>query len=386
MLTNDQVLGKGRYRILSSVAADESGGLYEAYDTVSNTDVVLRENVGTSGKVMTATQLDAISNAFVGEAKALSEVRHETLLSVQDYFSEIDRHYLVMEAVDGYDLTKVLDANEPKPALSDVLSWADQVLDALGYLHSLPKPLIHRDIRPANIRLTSSFKVKLLTAGIASRDHADLFAPSADNPADAVVLNYRPLEQLWGGLDAASQKVIANSYDESSRRFLTQPLDARSDIYSLGATLYHLLTRTMPKDALERSIELLDGNADPLLPPSELEPSVPEEISEVLMKALHLRREHRFESAAMMRQILKTASVKVKERKTAGVGQTRISPEPLSKTPETELLAKTEGIAAAENLDQSSELKNEQLRVEQRRLELEAEQKRLEEEQRHIEK
>ena len=187
MLTNDQVLGKGRYRILSSVAADESGGLYEAYDTVSNTAVVLRENVGTSGKVMTATQLDAISNAFVGEAKALSEVRHETLLSVQDYFSEIDRHYLVMEAVDGYDLTKVLETNEPKPALSDVLSWADQVLDALGYLHNLAKPLIHRDIRPANIRLTSNFKVKLLTAGIASRDHADLFTPSADNPADAAI-------------------------------------------------------------------------------------------------------------------------------------------------------------------------------------------------------
>ena len=87
MLTNDQVLGKGRYRIISSYSQDESGGLYEAYDTVSNANVVLRESGGT-GKVMTATQLDELNTAFAGEAKALSEIRHESLLSVQDYFSE----------------------------------------------------------------------------------------------------------------------------------------------------------------------------------------------------------------------------------------------------------------------------------------------------------
>ena len=305
MLTNDQVLGKGRYRIISSYSQDESGGLYEAYDTVSNANVVLRESGGT-GKVMTATQLDELNTAFAGEAKALSEIRHESLLSVQDYFSEIDRHYLVMEPVDGSDLTRYFDVDATQPAVSDVLSWADQLLDALEYLHTLPNPIIHRDIRPTSIRLTSNFRVKLLTAGIAP-DGSDVIMASAGNQLDASVLNYRPLEQLWGGLDPASQKVIANSYDDAGRRELYKPLDARSDIYSLGATLYHLLSRTLPKDALERSIELLDGKSDPLEPPSTFSSSVSEDVSALIMKALELKREDRFQSAAEMRDALAAA-------------------------------------------------------------------------------
>jgi hypothetical protein len=87
MLTTDQVLGKGRYRIIGNFTQDSTGSLYEAYDTVSNTNVVLRESAGTAGGIMTPAQLDEINNAFAGEAKTLSEVRHESLLSVQDYFS-----------------------------------------------------------------------------------------------------------------------------------------------------------------------------------------------------------------------------------------------------------------------------------------------------------
>lgn len=385
MLSIDQVLGKGRYRIISNFASDECGALYEAYDTVSNTTVVLRENISGSGKVLTAAQLDAFKNAFAGEAKALREVRHEAILSVNDYFSDIDRHYLVMEPVDGYDLTRFLDPNESAPALLDVLLWADQVLDALNYLHNLPKPLIHRDIRPANIRLTSNFKVKLLTAGIGT-ENTDVIMASAGNPADSSVLNYRPLEQLWGGLDPASQKVVSNSYSEESRRVLNQPLDARSDLYSFGATLYHVLTRTLPKDALERSIEILDGNPDPLLPPSEVESSVPAEVSDVLMKAMQLHREERFESASMMRQVLKTALASFKERKAAGLQQPRLVPEALAESSEARLEEPSLSVVANEAIA-SVKLEHESAAsVEQRKMELEAEQRRLEKEKRRLEK
>jgi serine/threonine protein kinase len=358
MLTTDQVLGKGRYRIIGNFTQDNTGSLYEAYDTVSNTNVVLRETVGTSGGVMTPAQLDELNNAFAGEAKTLSEVRHESLLSVQDYFSEIDRHYLVMESVDGCDLTKFLAADEKMPALADVMKWADQVLAALDYLHSLPAPIIHRDIRPRSIRLTSNFKVKVLTAGIGD---SEVIMATAGNPADGTVLNYRPLEQLWGGLDPASQKVISNSYDDRSRRILMQPLDARSDIYSVGATFYHLLTRTMPKDALERSIEILDGNSDPLTAPAEIDGSIPEEVSEVIMKAMELRREHRYDSAAIMRQVFETAQQRAKARRTAEP-VTRVVPEPISET----------AAESAPAVKTSSEAIEEQRRAELRRLEMEA--------------
>jgi serine/threonine protein kinase len=311
MLANDQVLGKGRYRIISNSTHDETGSLYEAYDTVSNSNVVLRETSGNAVE-MTPAQLDEAANTFEGEVKPLVEIRHESLLSVQDYFSDIDRHYVVMESVDGCDLTKFLQPDENKPALGDVVNWADQVLSALDYLHSRPQPIIHRDVRPANIRLTSNFKIKLLTPGICG---SDVIMAAAGNPADASVLNYRPLEQLWGGLDAASQKVISNSYDDRSRKILQQPLDARSDVYAVGATLYHLLTRTLPKDALERSIEILDGNSDPLVPPAEIDLSIPEEVSEVIMKSMELRREHRYDSAAIMRQVLGAAQQRAKVRR-----------------------------------------------------------------------
>ena len=358
MLTTDQVLGKGRYRIIGNFTQDDTGSLYEAYDTVSNTNVVLRETVGTTGGVMTPAQLDAMNSAFAGEAKTLSEVRHESLLSVQDYFSEIDRHYLVMESVDGFDLTKFLNADEKAPAFADVMKWADQVLAALDYLHSLPTPVIHRDIRPANIRLTSNFKVKVLTAGLSDNE---VIMASAGHPADAAVLNYRPLEQLWGGLDPASQKVITNSYDDRSRRILQQPLDARSDIYSVGATFYHLLTRTMPKDALERSIEILDGNMDPLTPPAEVDESIPEEVSEVIMKAMELRREHRYDSAAIMRQVLETAQQRARTRKSTE-SNVRVVPEPIIDVP-------AEAAPPAAAIVGSNE---EQRRAELRRLEMEA--------------
>lgn len=332
MLTTDQVLGKGRYRIISNFTEDETGGLYEAYDTVSNANVVLRETVGSNGSVMTPAQLDEINNAFAGEAETLKEVRHESLLSVQDYFSEIDRHYLVMESIDGFDLTKFLQPEEKSPAFGDVMKWADQVLAALDYLHTLPESVVHRDIRPANIRLTSNFKVKVLTSGLGS---SDVIMASAGNPADSSVLNYRPLEQLWGGLDPASQKVITNSYDDRSRRILQQPLDARSDIYSVGATFYHVLTRTLPKDALERSIEILDGNMDPLIPPAELDSSIPEEISEVIMKSMELRREHRYDSATIMRQVLAQHWQRLQSKKSAEP-KPRIAPEQLAVAEPTE--------------------------------------------------
>ncbi|HEX9959495.1 MAG TPA: hypothetical protein VGB00_01015, partial [Pyrinomonadaceae bacterium] len=127
-------------------------------------------------------------------------------------------------------------------------------------------------------------------------------------------LHYLPLEQIWVGLDSASQKVIVNSYDEKSERILEQPADAKSDIYALGATLYHLLTERLPVDALERSIEILEGKPDPLTRPDRLNAEIPAEISDILMKALEIKRENRFDSAVIMRQAWRTALARVKER------------------------------------------------------------------------
>ncbi len=314
MLTINQILHQGRYRIVNQLGLNGIGIGYEAFDNVLNTNVLLKEIPENLGKVTTAAQLEAHKSIFAEKAKILTEIKHASILPVNDFFSEVDRHYLVTEFIDGNTLGDLIEKKKSAFPLADALGWADSLLDALNYLHTLNPSIIHREVKPQNVRLSPTGKVKLLVFNIVKSVDDEVNASSSSQTFDAAVLPYLPLEQIWGGLDAASQKVILTNYDEKSEKFLEQPLDPRSDIYALGATLYHLLTARIPADALTRSIELLEGNVDPLHSPKEINPSVPNEISDVLMKALEIKRENRFSSTVIMRQVLRTAIVRVKER------------------------------------------------------------------------
>ncbi|MEP6900390.1 MAG: protein kinase, partial [Actinomycetota bacterium] len=328
MLTTNQILQQGRYRIISQLGQNGIGFGYEAFDTVLEANVLLKEIRENLGKVTTSAQLEARKLAFADEAKRLTGIKHESLLQVQDFFSEIDRHYLVTEYIDGNTLGELLEKkNSPFP-LADVGNWADRLLDALNYLHTLTPPIFHRQIKPSNIRLSSNGKTKLLVFGIVKSADDKAAMNGANQTLDAAVLPYLPLEQIWDGLDAASQKVILTNYDEKSEKILEQPIDARSDIYALAATLYQLLTARIPIDALTRSIDILEGKSDPLQSPNQLNPSVPREISDVLMKALEIKRENRFSSSVIMRQVLRTAFVRVKEREAKEVNQ--VKPETIA--------------------------------------------------------
>ncbi len=305
----NEILQNGRYRITQQFGEDAS---YEAYDNVLEASVLVKEISVTSDKTATAAQAEKLKLDFADEAKVLTEIKHDSLLQVHDYFSEADCQYLVLETVDGKDLSEYI--GKDKNSLADVIKWTVQLLDALNYLHTRASPIIYGDLKPQNIRLTAGGKIKLLAFGIAKNAAAITNSSVANQTLDQAALHYSPLEQIWMGLDYASQNVIAASYNEKSEKVLNQPADARSDIYALGATLYHLLTARLPIDALTRSIDILEGKSDPLPTASQLNPKVPREISEVLMKALEIKRENRFDSALIMRQALRTAVVRVKER------------------------------------------------------------------------
>lgn len=313
MPATNELLQEGRYRINQQISLDGSGNLYEAYDTIQDTNVVVKEIVVRLNRVTTMSQQESMKTAFANQAKILSEITHDSLLHVHDYFSEIGRQYLVMESVDGDDLAELLERNRSAFAVTDVVDWADQILDALNYLHTFQPPIIHKNVRPQHIKLNSGGRIKLLAFGLADGDDNRLSTTLTGESTESV-MSYSPLELIWEGLDAASQKVISNSYDDRSERILKEPADARSDIYSLGATLYHLVTGRVPIDPLERSIELLDGNPDPLKAPHKVDPRIPTELSEVLMRALEIKRENRFDSAVIMRQVVRTAMVRVHER------------------------------------------------------------------------
>jgi hypothetical protein len=207
------------------------------------------------------------------------------------------------DALDGDTLAELMRRNSHPFPMSDVLEWADQLLDGLNYHHTAAPPIIHKNIRPENLVLASNGKITLQG-----------YDQDANNTVSDANLVYAPLEQVWGGLDSASQNAIINSIDERSERILKEPPDPRSDLYSLGATLYYLVTGQEPVSALERAIELLDGNLDPLKEPSKLDDKIPAEISDVIMKAMEIKRENRYDAAAIMRQVLKTAQLRAKDR------------------------------------------------------------------------
>lgn len=214
------------------------------------------------------TRQDAIKQ-FKHEAKILRKLDHLNLPKVSDYFQEGEEHYLVVELIEGQDLDTFLkDKGDPLP-LGEVLQWISQVMDALIYCHK--NKIIHRDIKPSNIRLTPEGKIYLMDFGLAKLDDPNQVSllKNASTPG------YRPPEQRGENVHT----------------------DTRSDIYALGATMYALLTNSEPLDAEPRKIY-------PLKPPRELAPHIPQEIEAVILKAMELEADKRFQSVKEMMEAL----------------------------------------------------------------------------------
>jgi serine/threonine protein kinase len=224
-----------------------------------------------------------LRDQFHREATALANLDHPYLPKVFDYFSQDGRDYLVMEFIAGPNLKEHLDQTRKEgqlPSESQVLEWADQICTALIYLHSQDLPVIHRDIKPANVKLTPDKVIKLVDFGLVK------FFDSADPSTITLVQawgtpTYAPLEQYGAG---------------------TGRTDARSDIYSLGATLYHLLTGRAPANAQQRFLE--PGS---LISPQSLNVAISTLTECLILKAMAMRPDERYQSVQEMRRDLAMA-------------------------------------------------------------------------------
>ncbi len=261
-----------RYQIVRLIGRGGMGAVYEAIDLRLRNTVALKEMIGSTAEN---------AEAFEHEAQLLASLRHPALPKVIDYFCDGTGRFLVMEFFSGADLA-ALHARRGGPfPLSDVLDWADQLLTALEYLHSRTPPVIHRDIKPQNLKLTPDGQIVLLDFGLAR-------GANRDASFFGYTLQYAPLEQI-----------------ESSG---TEP---RSDLYALAATLYHLLTDRPPTNAPVRAEALRAGRPDPLRPICELNSEVVPEMGEVFGRALAISRDARPPSAAVMRQAMRESSVQL---------------------------------------------------------------------------
>lgn len=230
---------------------------------------------------------DVLGGGFESEARALERVRHQVLPKVTDHFVEQGDQFLVMDFVQGDDLAKRLAASQKPFPLSWVMFWADQILDALIYLHSNEPPIFHRDIKPQNLKLTDQNNIVLLDFGLSPGAVAKL---EGQTGVPAQTKPFASLEQIRGG-----------------------ETNARSDVYSLAATLYFLLTGVVPPDAVTRADAVLGGIADPLGSPGTINPEVSSAISEVILKGMSVSHDQRFSDARGMQKALREAYARINE-------------------------------------------------------------------------
>lgn len=271
-----------RYLIERPIGQGGMGAVYEATDTRLNAKVALKEMLLTD---------DSSRRSFEREAKLLARLRHAALPKVIDHFIEAQGQFLVMEFIPGDDLAVLLEKSggsfPPVKIAPWIMRWADQLLDALDYLHNHTPPVIHRDIKPQNMKLTARQDIILLDFGLAKGGVADKSVVSGRGSESILgyTLNYAPLEQIQG----------------------SEP-DPRSDLFSLAATLYHLATGEKPPDAMNRAMAMLNGEVDPLVPINTRNPHIPPAVADVLYRAMAPNPELRPPDARTMRQWLKQAN------------------------------------------------------------------------------
>lgn len=262
---------QGRYLIEKQIGAGGMGAVYLAVDERFGNHVALKETFYKD------QEFDA---AFEREARLLNGLNHSALPHVSDYFTENGEYFLVMQYIEGEDLFESL-KQKKQFSIETVLRWTNDLLDALDYLHSQNPPIIHRDIKPQNLKITTRDNIVLLDFGLAKLNSEDSTAQSVFGYSR----RYSPLEQIQG---------IGT--------------DARSDIFSLAATVYHLLTNEPPIDALNRAAAIVAGKPDPLKKACEINRQISANVSDVIDKALALNAAERFESAQAMCDALKSSS------------------------------------------------------------------------------
>lgn len=297
MLSPDTIL-QGRYRIVRQLGRGGMGAVYEAFDARVSSLVAVKETFATG---------EVHRDAFEREAKLLANLDHEAFPRVMDHFTEGEGQYLVMELVKGDDLWELLKTRGTPLPVDQVLEWADQLLDALDELHAQTPPIIHRDIKPSNLKVTPKGRIKLLDFGISKGAAGEMTQYTAE-PLSVVgyTPHFAPLEQTLRS-DRRWLDTFELLNPAAVAEILSSPTDPRADIYSLSATLYHLLTNQMPRDATTRAIELWSGRPDPLPRADRVNPQVPGVVAELLHDSLAVERSERPANARSMRVALDAA-------------------------------------------------------------------------------
>jgi len=274
-----------RYRVIGILGQGGMGSVYHAVDENLGVDVAVKENLFTT---------EEYARQFHREAVILATLRHPNLTRVTDHFViEGQGQYLVMDYIEGEDLRERMDRVGTLSEEETIIIGA-AICDALRYLETVNPPVVHRDIKPGNVKIMPNGQIYLVDFGLAK-----LIQPNqaTTTGARAMTPGYSPPEQYG-----------------------TARTDHRSDIFSLGATLYAALTGAIPEDALAQAMDQVK-----LTPVRKQNPKVSRRMAVVIEKALAIRPDDRFQTADEFKQALLSVRSSVPRRKT---GEFVVTPPP----------------------------------------------------------
>jgi eukaryotic-like serine/threonine-protein kinase len=269
---------RNRYRISRTIGQGGMGSIYLADDLRLEGRLCALKEVE-HDRTLSPELIKQAREQFLREATILARLDHPNLPKVSDFFSIGGRDYLVMDFVPGKDLRTLMKESRQKGVAlpeREVLDWANQLSDALTYLHNQDPPIVHRDIKPSNLKLTPSGLLKLVDFG--------LVKVLASQEVTVTVLQgrgtalYTPLEQYGGD---------------------TGHTDARSDIYAFGATLYHLLTNHPPLEARELFL-----HPENLVPLRQYNPDISLRTERAVLWAMSLHPDERPQNVEAFRHAL----------------------------------------------------------------------------------
>ncbi|HET7285869.1 MAG TPA: protein kinase, partial [Pyrinomonadaceae bacterium] len=262
----------GRYEIVRRIGGGGMGAVYLAKDrNLGDAPRAVKEMVESH---LDSSQHEKAIGDFKRESLLLTSLEHPSIPTIYDYFYDdtLCRFYLVMKYISGGDLASRLRAAVGgRLDEKTVTDWGMQVADVLDYLHSRPKPIIYRDLKPANLMIDGNTgRVMLIDFGIAR------WVTQQEKGVTAVgTMGYAPPELFSGRVQPAS------------------------DVYSLGATMFHLLTGSDPQD---NPLLIFDFTKNPR--PRQIAPSISSEMEMILMRSVEYKPEDRFRTAGEMRNEL----------------------------------------------------------------------------------